>query len=336
MPGTPDEALARLVRDGVLSAEQAMAVREALRESAAPARARWAEVAGYVGGGLVLAGALSLVATSWADLSKVAHVAILLAATVALLTAGILLLGARPRGLASRPQERATPPPQEPDAPSREFAASPQEPGARSRERAATVRSRSGSVSMALASVTAALAAAELIDVSAIAGAVGLLVSVLGYALARTAPLALACAFFAALTVGSLADDLTGGSALAAALSLVVLGVVWTALVLAGVIAQRALGLGLGAVIALVGGQQDAGTVWASTMTAAIAVACLLLYRRERAWVLLVAGVVGFTIAVPEAIWHWTGGAVGGSVIVMIAGAVLVTASVLGIRWHRT
>ncbi|GAA3169614.1 hypothetical protein GCM10020001_114840 [Nonomuraea salmonea] len=111
---------------------------------------------------------------------------------------------------------------------------------------------------------------------------------------------------------------------------------VWTTLVLAGVIGQRALGLGLGAVIALIGGQQDAGAVWAYTMTAAIAVACLLLYRRERAWVLLVAGVIGFTIAVPEAIWHWTGGAVGGSVIVMIAGAVLVTASVLGIRWHRT
>ncbi|MEV4476519.1 DUF2157 domain-containing protein [Nonomuraea sp. NPDC049504] len=314
MPGTPDEALARLVRDGVISAEQAMAVREALRESAAPARARWAEVAGYVGGGLVLAGALSLVATSWADLSKVAHMAILLAATVALLTAGIILLGARSR-------ERATP---------------PSDPGARSRERAATARSRTGSVSVALASVTAALAAAELVDVSAIAGAVGLLVGVLGYALARTAPLALACAFFAALTVGSLADDLTGGSALAAGLSLVVLGVVWTTLVLAGVIGQRPLGLGLGAVIALIGGQQDAGAVWAYTMTAAIAVACLLLYRRERAWVLLVAGVIGFTIAVPEAIWHWTGGAVGGSVIVMIAGAVLVTASVLGIRWHRT
>ncbi|MEV4571302.1 hypothetical protein AB0K12_46785 [Nonomuraea sp. NPDC049419] len=314
MPGTPDEALARLVRDGVLSAEQAMAVREALRESAAPARARWAEVARYVGGGLVLAGALSLVATSWADLSKVAHVTILLAATVALLTAGIILLGARPR----------------------ERAASPPELGARSWERAATARSRTGSVSMALASVTAALGAAELIDVSAIAGAVGLLVGVLGYALAGTAPLALACAFFAALTVGSLADDLTRGSALAAGLSLVVLGVVWTALVLAGVIGQRALGLGLGAVIALAGAQQDAGTVWAYTMTAAVAVACLLLYRRERAWVLLVAGVLGFTVAVPEAIWHWTGGAVGGAVIVMIAGAVLVTASVLGIRWHRT
>ncbi|GAA3169608.1 DUF2157 domain-containing protein [Nonomuraea salmonea] len=202
MPGTPDEALARLVRDGVISAEQAMAVREALRESAAPARARWAEVAGYVGGGLVLAGALSLVATSWADLSKVAHMAILLAATVALLTAGIILLGARSR-------ERAT---------------LPSDPGARSRERAATARSRTGSVSVALASVTAALAAAELVDVSAIAGAVGLLVGVLGYALARTAPLALACAFFAALTLGSLADDLTGHSALAAGLSLVVLG----------------------------------------------------------------------------------------------------------------
>ncbi|WP_346115315.1 GNAT family N-acetyltransferase [Nonomuraea maheshkhaliensis] len=306
MTRTPDEALAQLVRDGVISAAQAMAVREALQQIAPPARVRWAEVAGYVGGGLLLAGALSLAATSWADLSRIAHVVILLAATAALLAAGIALLGTRPR------------------------------------ERAPTARSRSGSVSLALAPATAALAAAELAadHTTVLAGAAGLLVAALGYALARTAPPTLACAFFAALTTGSLADELTGGSVLAVGLSLVVLGVAWTALVLTGVIGQRGLGLGLGAVIALFGGQQGLGydptMVWAYVMTAAVAVACLLLYRRERAWVLLVAGVGGFTLAVPEAIWHWTGGAVGGSLIVMVAGGVLVTASVLGIRWHRT
>ncbi|GAA1654445.1 hypothetical protein GCM10009733_059730 [Nonomuraea maheshkhaliensis] len=306
MTGSRDEALARLVRQGVISAKQAMAVSEALQHGPPPARARWAEVAGYVGGGLLLGGALSLAATSWAQLSRIAHVVILLAVTAALLAAGMALVGARPR------------------------------------ERGTTARSRSGSVSMTLASATAALATAEIAagHTPAVAGAVGLLVTALCYALTRAAPLVPACAFFAALTTGSLASELTGGFVLSAGLSLVGLGVAWTALVLTGVIEQRALGLGLGAAIALFGGQQGVGyeptMVWAYMMTAAVAVACLLLYRRERIWVLLAAGVGGCTLAILEAIWHWTGGAVGGSAIVMIAGGVLVAASVLGIRWHHT
>lgn len=44
----------------------------------------------------------------------------------------------------------------------------------------------------------------------------------LGYALAPTAPPTLAGPFFAALTAGSLADALTGGSILAVRLSMIV------------------------------------------------------------------------------------------------------------------
>ncbi|WP_171074041.1 DUF2157 domain-containing protein [Nonomuraea basaltis] len=306
MTKTRDEVLQRLVREGVLSAEQAMAVRDALDEAAPrPARARWAEVAGYVGGGLLLAGALSLVGTSWEDLTHTARIVILLATTAALLAAGIALAGTRPR------------------------------------EQTATVRGRSGSVALALASGTAALAAGEIAGAheSMIAAVAGLVVAVGGYAVLPAVPGALACAGFAALAAGAVAGEITDGSALGVGVSLVATGVLWTALVLAGVIGQRRLGLGLGAAIALLGGQWglgDAdGTAWAYGLTFAVAVGCLVLYRWERAWVLLVAGVAGFTLSMPEAIWDWTDGAVGGSLVLMIAGAVLVASSVLGIRLHR-
>lgn len=66
-----------------------------------------------------------------------------------------------------------------------------------------------------------------------------------------------------------------------------------------------------------------------------IALACLALYGRRRTWVLIVSGVAGLTLAVPEAVWDWTDGAVGGAVILVLAGAVLLAASGLGVVLHR-
>ncbi|MGW5162633.1 hypothetical protein ACWEPN_44775, partial [Nonomuraea wenchangensis] len=65
MTQSRDEVLRRLVREGTLTAAQALAVHQALDEAERPARARWAEVAGYVGGALLLVGAVSLAGTSW-------------------------------------------------------------------------------------------------------------------------------------------------------------------------------------------------------------------------------------------------------------------------------
>jgi hypothetical protein len=64
-------------------------------------------------------------------------------------------------------------------------------------------------------------------------------------------------------------------------------------------------------------------------------VACFLSHRWQRSIVLLVAGVVGVTIAVPQAVMDWTGGAVRGSVALLLAGAVLVVASAVGLRLRR-
>ena len=58
-------------------------------------------------------------------------------------------------------------------------------------------------------------------------------------------------------------------------------------------------------------------------------------YRWLRSIVLLVAGVLGVTLAVPEAVLDWTNGALGASLILLVAGAVLVAASAVGLRLRR-
>ncbi|MEV4550624.1 hypothetical protein [Nonomuraea wenchangensis] len=322
MTQSRDEVLRRLVREGVLTAAQALAVHQALDEAERPARARWAEVAGYVGGALLLVGAVSLAGTSWPVLSTAARVLILLSATVALLAAGLLLAGLGVR-LRAGERRRAW----------REGV-----------ERAGPGRRRTGGVALALASATGALAAAELsaavTGTRLLAAAVtGLVLAAAGYVALPGGPCAVAAAGFAALTAEAVAGELSGYDSMAVGLTLVGTGVAWTALVRAGVIRQRRLGLGLGAAVALFGAQHGLGTgadlAWSYVTTTAVALACLVLYRWERAWVLLVAGVAGLTLAVPEAVWDWTDGAVGGSIALMIAGLVLVASSVLGLRLHR-
>ncbi|MEZ7131942.1 DUF2157 domain-containing protein [Nonomuraea sp. AD125B] len=381
MTQSRDEVLRRLVREGTLTAAQALAVHQALDEAERPARARWAEVAGYVGGALLLVGAVSLAGTSWPVLSTTARVLILLAATAALLTAGLLLADLGPR-LRSSPAPHETAPHETAthETATHETAARGTGPrgtgprgAARSRPssggrpgespslvhwgagerwrawlegagRAGPVRRRFGGVALALAAVTGALAAAELAAVVTgrqltAAAVTGLVLAAAGYVALPGGPCAVAAAGFAALTAEAVAGELAGYGSMAVGLTLVGTGVAWTALVMAGVIGQRRLGLGLGAVVALFGAQHGAGTgdslAWSYVTTFAVAVACLVLYRWERAWVLLVAGVAGFTLVVPEAVWDWTDGAVGGSLALMIAGLVLVASSVLGLRLHR-
>ncbi|GAA1710878.1 DUF2157 domain-containing protein [Nonomuraea bangladeshensis] len=396
MTQSRDEVLRRLVREGTLTAAQALAVHQALDEAERPARARWAEVAGYVGGALLLVGAVSLAGTSWPVLSTTARVLILLAATAALLTAGLLLADLGPRLRSSLAQHRPaahgptahgttahgpaaheTGPHETGPHETGPHGAGPRGTGprgaARSRPssggrpgespslvhlgagerwrawlegagRTGTVRRRFGGVALALAAVTGALAAAELAAVVTgrqltAAAVTGLVLAAAGYVALPGGPCAVAAAGFAALTAEAVAGELAGYGSMAVGLTLVGTGVAWTALVMAGVIGQRRLGLGLGAVVALFGAQHGAGTgdslAWSYVTTFAVAVACLVLYRWERAWVLLVAGVAGFTLVVPEAVWDWTDGAVGGSLALMIAGLVLVASSVLGLRLHR-
>ncbi|MEU3164826.1 hypothetical protein [Streptosporangium sp. NPDC006930] len=303
-------ALAGLVESGELHPEQvepvARAVGEALREPGADDRVRWSEILAYVGGALVLAGAAAFVGLGWDRMTQPARIAVLAVVTVLLLAVAVGL------GVAARSATGRT----------------------------AAVQGRVAATLAALGSATAALCAGVVVDrhEGLVAGVAGLVVAATAYALLPTAIGLLACGGFALLTVTGLLDVLAGREGAGWGLAYVALGLLILVAALAGVLVPRDLGLGMGAAIALFGGQWPVlwdGGAWGYWLTAAIALACLALYRRWRTWVLIVSGVAGLTLAVPEAVWDWTDGAVGGAVILVLAGVVLLAASGLGVVLHR-
>jgi hypothetical protein len=192
-----------------------------------------------------------------------------------------------------------------------------------------------------LATVPAGMATAMAVDThSLLTGAlVALVVAVGGFVLLPSVPGVLATAVTSVVAVAALAQDAFHGGALAAGLALLALGVVWIVLALTGEVAPRPLALTIGAAVALVGAQQPMGgrntVIWAYVLTLAVAVACFLLYRWRRSVVLLVAGVAGVTLAVPEAVADMANGALSGAAVLLIAGAVLVAASAVGLRLRR-
>ncbi|WIY02032.1 hypothetical protein QRX60_49930 [Amycolatopsis mongoliensis] len=300
------EVLDRLVGDSVLSPAQAGEVERAL-QAAAPRRLRipWAEVAAYLGGGLVLVGAVLLVAASWRNWGEFARTFVTGATAVVLLTAGAVAAGPRSRS------------------------------AARGRVAGALFALGAGAVA-----VTIAVALPDDIVTGAVACGAGLLTAVAGYLLVPSVPGLLASAGFLAATTLLSIDATVGVTPLNGGLGVGTGGLLVAALALGHVVPHRLLGLGAGLALAVFGFQQplgEEGTAWvAYLLTFGLGVACLALVRRERTWVLLVAGVVAVTLAVPEAIWDLTGGAVGGALLVLTAGLVLLLVSFAGFRLRRT
>jgi hypothetical protein len=312
-PDAVETALRDLVDRGVLTPGQAAEVRSALAHAAGQARpARWwAEVAGYVGGVLMLGGASLLLATAWDRLTDPVRAALLGAIALALIGAGILI-GHGPRAVHGLTRAGAP------------------------------ARRRVVGVLFALASGVAAGAAAVLADghEALAAGAVGLLVAGAGYAVLRTAPGLLASGLASLILVAAAMDELEATGPTAMGVALLLLGVAWAALAATGVATPRAVGLGVGAVLGIIGAQQPLGEDgrqgWAYALTLGVALGCFALYRWQREAVLLVAGVVGIAIAAPEAVWDWTNGAASGAVILLVAGGALIAASAVGLGLWRT
>lgn len=276
-----------------------------------PPPRRWlAELAGYLGGGLLFGGAVLLVATSWADLPRPGRIALLAVATAGLLVAGSLVAG--------RPLPRRQP----------------------------TARFRLAGVLLALAAGTTALTAGTIADTDEAfwAATAGFVVAALGYLAVRSVSGVLTSAVFSAMTVGVFLGEVLDAGAVPLGVGLVVLGLAWNTLDAWGVLTPRHTGFAVGAAIALIGAQQPLGEPghvgWAYGLTFGVALIWLTDYLWHRSPVLLIAGILGLTIAIPQAIWDWTDGAVGGALIALIAGAVLLTASGIGLRvgrppWHR-
>jgi hypothetical protein len=311
-PSQVDVALSDLVGRGVLTPVQAAEVRSALNGVHAdrgPTR-WWAELAGYLGGVLLLGGGALLVANEWDRLGDALRGALLALVALTLFGAG-LVIGRGPRG--------------------------PRRLGGGS----APTRRRVIGVLFALASGAAAGSAAVIGDEHAgpAAGAVGLLVAGAGYVLLRTAPGLLASAVASMVLVLSTAAELDASTPFAFGLAFLGLGAVWVTLAVVGLATPRPLGLAVGMVLAVAGAQQPLGQAgaegWAYLMTFGVALASFVLYLWRRDVVLLVGGVIGVAVVAPEAVWDWTDGAAGGAVILLVAGAALVAASAVGLGLWR-
>ena len=307
--------LQRLVDRGALTPDQAESVRGELDpERAADARrggGLW-EVLGYVGGALVLGGASLVVGMSWDDLARSARVVLLAAATLALIGTGV--------GIAGGPREV------------RAFA-----------EREPSPRTRITGVLFVLASCTAALAVGSAVHVDGAlpATAAGLLVAVLGYVATRGLPALVASLGFSVGVVLAAVNEWFAATTMTTPLTvgLVALGALWAGLATAGALRHRQAALGGGVLIALVGAQQPVGTGqpwWGYGLTLLIAVLCFGAYLYARSPVVLSLGVLGVTVAVPEAVWDWTDGALSGPVTVLLVGVVFLAASGAGWRLRRT
>ncbi|MFI6318971.1 hypothetical protein ACIBG8_15685 [Nonomuraea sp. NPDC050556] len=295
-------ALRRLVDTGVLRQDQLDPVATAVSEAlGTPLKVRWNEIVAYVGGALVLAAATTFMGLSWSSMSQPVKAVTLGAITVVLLAvAAVLGRGGSP------------------------------------------VLARVAAVLAALGSGTAALTAGVLATSHEVlvGGAAGLVVAVAAYVLLPTAIGLLAAGVLSAVMAGGLAELFDQVNVLPWMVAYLALGLVFAVLALTGALrAQRVLGLGMGAASALFGAQWPIFgdlQVWGYVTTAVVALACLALYRWEHTWVLIVAGVLGLTLALPEAVWHWTGGAVGAAVILLVAGLVLLAAGGLGVLLHRS
>lgn len=315
-----DDGLQRLVDDGVLTGDQLAEVRRVLRETAAGppllSRVRWAEVAGYLGGGLVLTGAVLLVATSWERLSETARTVLLGGFAALLLVAGVVAAGGVAGLLAARSRDHTA------------------------RLRVAAVLLALGAGATAL---TVGVAMPESADsdawVVSIAGAAGLLLAVAGYALLPTVFGLIASIGLGLVAVMAGMDALVGLDLLPAGLTLFGSGLVVIVLAILRMLRERLVGLALGSGIALFGAQQliaqDDTAPWAYLLSFGLGAALLAVHYWVRSWVPLVFGVIAIALAVPEAIWDLTDHAVGGAAIPLIAGLILLAASAIGLRRYR-
>ena len=301
------ETLRELTKRGVLSAEQESAVTAALEDSAAPPRVaeRIAEIAAYLGGGLLLGGAALVLGVSWEDLTRFARAGVLGAATAALVIAAVVVAGgfSAVRTVAHR-------------------------------------RRRVVSTLFSLAAVTAAFTAGTAVSSRefVVGATTGLLVAVIAYVLVTTAVAYLAVAATAISATIAWITEIVPDSPLAAGAALFALGVIGMFLSLVDVLRPTPLALAVGAATALFGAQQPLGgnAPVAYALTACLAFVCFVTYFGVHSTVLLVAGVIATTIVVPEVVWDLTEGAVGGGVLLLVAGAVLLATSLAGTWMRRT
>jgi hypothetical protein len=290
----------------------------AVSAAPAPLRRRLAEIAGYVGGAFVVGAVLLFFGSTWSDLGPGAQATLLFGTAVLLVAAGVAFVvsaGGRVALLGT----------------------------------AEDLRRRLTSVLLTGAAASAAFGLGLLLthrmDHDALgvmcAFLLGGLAALAGYLVAPSTVGQLGTAFSVSMVVptGIDAANIDQRGALLSGLLLLAIGVVWL------VAAERRWwheglsGLVIGCILVVVGGQvpilDDAA--WTGyVLTALVGVLAFWRYGVTRSWPYLATGVVAVTLAVPEATNDWFGGSLGAAGILLVTGATLLVAALLGLRLRQT
>lgn len=294
---------------------------ESLEE--APLRRRLAELAGYVGGALVIAAGALFISTEWMDLSVGQQVGLLAGIAVLLFAAGVGV-GVTGGGFGAL------------------------------RSDAQPVRRRLASVLFTGGAVTAAAAVIVwLVDVIeqrgtemdegqfiGLGGSLTLVVlATVGYLMAHSLLGQAAIAVGAAYAIPFTLDSIGDVDEVALGMVFLAVGLVWLALaereVWYEVLGARVIGSAfvlVGAQIPVFGSDHE----WVGYLaTILVAGAGFAMYVARRAWPYLAVGVAGVTLAVPEALLDWTEGSLGTAGVLLVAGVTLLGASLLGLRLRK-
>jgi MFS family permease len=284
-------------------------------------RRRLAELAGYVGGALVVAAGALFVADQWMDLSVGQQVGLLAGITVLLFGAGVAV-GVTGGGFAAL---RADTQPV--------------------RRRLASVLFTGGAVAGA---ATVVVWLSDVVDRRGmvddetwigVGGSLTLVVlAVVGYLFAHSllgqAAVAVGAAYAVPLTFASVAEI----EPIPLGLGYLAVGLVWLLLAEKQVWREMVPGRIIGALFVVVGAQIPitAEQAWVGyLLTLLVAVAGFAMYVGRRAWPYLAVGVVGVTLVVPEALLDWTEGSLGTAGVLLVAGVTLLGASLLGLRLRQ-
>ncbi|MET8154058.1 DUF2157 domain-containing protein [Actinoplanes sp. NPDC049668] len=327
-------ALGRLVDRGVLNGAQSAAVIAEFAGLPEPSRdgglrRLLGEIAGYVGAAFVVGACLLFLGDEWDSLGRLGRFAILGGMAVALFAAGLAVWW---------------------NAMSADRDGRTASPGDDLHRRLASTLFTGAAVAAAFAAYASLESGANgyetyVAQAPFVASVAGLAVVAVGYLLARTAlgQLGTAVAAFSVYaTLLELIDVPYQHESGVLGLGTAALGALWAVLAWRGVVAERRLGLAIAVALALIGAQLmviESGQGWDLSgylLTALVAGVCFTAYAMLRDWVLLAGGVVGATVVVPEVLYEVTGGSLGPSGVMLVAGVTLLLGSLAGLRIHAT